>query len=165
MASEKVGIYQGTFDHITNGHTDIISRAVRLLDRLVIGVAVNPGKTPIFTIEERVELVREEITLLKIGSESQIEVTQFSGLLIDFANQVGASAIIRGLRAVSDFDYEFQMSSMNAKMAPDIETVCLMASDKHQFIASSLVKEIATLGGDVSQFVSSRVSNRLRERL
>ena len=128
-------------------------------------MAVNPGKTPIFTIDERVELVREEIALLKIGSESQIEVTQFSGLLIDFANQVGASAIIRGLRAVSDFDYEFQMSSMNAKMAPDIETVCLMASDKHQFIASSLVKEIATLGGDVSQFVSSRVSNRLRERL
>ena len=165
MASEKVGIYPGTFDPITNGHTDIIARAVRLLDRLVIGVAVNPGKTPIFTIEERVELVREEIALLKIGSESQIEVTQFSGLLIDFANQVGASAIIRGLRAVSDFDYEFQMSSMNAKMAPDIETVCLMASDKHQFIASSLVKEIATLGGDVSQFVSSRVSNRLRERL
>ena len=165
MASEKVGIYPGTFDPITNGHTDIIARAVRLLDRLVIGVAVNPGKTPIFTIEERVELVREEIALLKIGSDSQIEVTQFSGLLIDFANQVGASAIIRGLRAVSDFDYEFQMSSMNAKMAPDIETVCLMASDKHQFIASSLVKEIATLGGDVSQFVSSRVSNRLRERL
>ena len=165
MASEKVGIYPGTFDPITNGHTDIIARAVRLLDRLVIGVAVNPGKIPIFTIEERVELVREEIALLKIGSESQIEVTQFSGLLIDFANQVGASAIIRGLRAVSDFDYEFQMSSMNAKMAPDIETVCLMASDKHQFIASSLVKEIATLGGDVSQFVSSRVSNRLRERL
>ena len=165
MASEKVGIYPGTFDPITNGHTDIIARAVRLLDRLVIGVAVNPGKTPIFTIDERVELVREEIALLKIGSESQIEVTQFSGLLIDFANQVGASAIIRGLRAVSDFDYEFQMSSMNAKMAPDIETVCLMASDKHQFIASSLVKEIATLGGDVSQFVSSRVSNRLRERL
>ena len=165
MASEKVGIYPGTFDPITNGHTDIIARAVRLLDRLVIGVAVNPGKIPIFTIEERVELVREEIALLKIGSYSQIEVTQFSGLLIDFANQVGASAIIRGLRAVSDFDYEFQMSSMNAKMAPDIETVCLMASDKHQFIASSLVKEIATLGGDVSQFVSSRVSNRLRERL
>ena len=165
MASEKVGIYPGTFDPITNGHTDIIARAVRLLDRLVIGVAVNPGKTPIFTIDERVELVREEIALLKIGSDSQIEVIQFSGLLIDFANQVGASAIIRGLRAVSDFDYEFQMSSMNAKMAPDIETVCLMASDKHQFIASSLVKEIATLGGDVSQFVSSRVSNRLRERL
>ena len=165
MASEKVGIYPGTFDPITNGHTDIIARAVRLLDRLVIGVAVNPGKTPIFTIDERVELVREEIALLKIGSDSQIEVIQFSGLLIDFANQVEASAIIRGLRAVSDFDYEFQMSSMNAKMAPDIETVCLMASDKHQFIASSLVKEIATLGGDVSQFVSSRVSNRLRERL
>ena len=165
MAEQTVGIYPGTFDPITNGHTDIIGRAARVLDRLVVGVAINPGKGPIFTIDERVQLVREEIGHLKNGVSARIEVMPFSGLLIDFARQVDATVIIRGLRAVSDFDYEFQMASMNAKMAPDIETVCLMASDKYQFIASSLVKEIAKLNGDVSQFVSPRISERLRERL
>lgn len=165
MASEKIGIYPGTFDPITNGHADIIGRAARLLDKLVVGVAINPGKGPIFTIDERVELVREEISHLGNGAESKIEVMPFHGLLIDFAHQVDASVIIRGLRAVSDFDYEFQMASMNAKMAEDIETVCLMASDKYHFIASSLVKEIAKLNGDVSQFVSPRILERLSERL
>ncbi|MEK9647120.1 MAG: pantetheine-phosphate adenylyltransferase [Alphaproteobacteria bacterium] len=165
MAEQKIGIYPGTFDPITNGHTDIIGRAARLLDKLVVGVAINPGKGPIFTIDERVELVREEIRHLDNGLSDRVEVRQFSGLLIDFAHQVDATVIIRGLRAVSDFDYEFQMSSMNAKMAPDVETVCLMASDKYQFIASSLVKEIAKLNGDVSQFVSPRITERLAERL
>lgn len=165
MNSEKVGLYPGTFDPITNGHTDIIGRAARMLDRLVVGVAINPGKGPIFTIDERVELVREEIRHLPKPLAERIEVRQFGGLLIGFAQEVGASVIIRGLRAVSDFDYEFQMASMNAKMNPDIETVCLMASDKYQFIASSLVKEIAKLHGDVSPFVSSRITERLNERL
>jgi pantetheine-phosphate adenylyltransferase len=165
MAEQKIGIYPGTFDPITNGHTDIIGRAARLLDKLVVGVAINPGKGPIFTIDERVELVREEIRHLGNGLSDRVEVRQFSGLLIDFAHQVDATVIIRGLRAVSDFDYEFQMASMNAKMAPDVETVCLMASDKYQFIASSLVKEIAKLNGDVSQFVSPRITERLAERL
>lgn len=165
MASEKIGIYPGTFDPITKGHADIIGRAARLLDKLVVGVAINPGKGPIFTIDERVEQVRDEISHLENGLGSKIDVMPFHGLLIDFAHQVDASVIIRGLRAVSDFDYEFQMASMNAKMAPDVETVCLMASDKYHFIASSLVKEIAKLDGDVSQFVSPRILERLNERL
>ena len=165
MNSQKIGIYPGTFDPITNGHTDVIGRAARLLDRLVVGVAINPGKGPIFTIEERVELVRAEINHLENGLSQRIDVRPFSGLLIDFAHDVDATILVRGLRAVSDFDYEFQMASMNAKMAPDVETVCLMASDKYHFIASSLVKEIAKLGGDVTQFVSSRISERLAERL
>jgi len=165
MALEKIGIYPGTFDPITNGHTDIIGRAARLLDKLIVGVAINPGKEPIFNIDERVELAREEIKHLENSLSDRIEVIPFQSLLIHFAHEVGATAIIRGLRAVSDFDYEFQMASMNAKMAPDIETVCLMASDKYQFIASSLVKEIAKLEGDVSQFVSPRISEQLIERL
>ena len=165
MASEKIGIYPGTFDPITNGHADIIGRAARLLDKLVVGVAINPGKGPIFTIDERVELVREEIKYLGNAADDRIEVRPFAGLLIDFARDVDATVIIRGLRAVSDFDYEFQMASMNAKMAEDIETVCLMASDKYHFIASSLVKEIARLDGDITQFVSPRVAERLEERL
>ena len=165
MASKKIGIYPGTFDPITHGHTDIIGRAARLLDRLVVGVAINPGKGPIFDIDERVKLVQNEISYLKNGIGERIDVQPFSGLLIDFARDVNATVIVRGLRAVSDFDYEFQMASMNAKMAPSVETVCLMASDKYHFIASSLVKEIAKLGGDVTQFVSPRVSKRLNERL
>ena len=165
MASEKIGIYPWTFDPITNGHADIIGRAARLLDKLVVGVAINPSKGPIFTIDERVELVREEIKHLGNGVGDRIEVRPFTGLLINFARDVDATVIIRGLRAVSDFDYEFQMASMNAKMAEDIETVCLMASDKYHFIASSLVKEIARLDGDITQFVSPRVAERLEERL
>jgi len=139
---------------------DIIQRAGRMLDKLVIGVAINAGKGPLFTLEERLEMVREETASLPDVGD-RIEVVGFESLLVHFARDQKASVIIRGLRAVSDFDYEFQMSSMNAKLAPDIETVCLMASDKHQFIASRLVKEIALLDGDISQFVSERVRDRL----
>jgi pantetheine-phosphate adenylyltransferase len=165
MADTRIGLYPGTFDPITNGHLDIIVRAAKLVDRLVIGVAVNAGKGPLFEIEERVRLVEEEIRAQPNGLANRVEVRKFDNLTVQFAAQVGASAIIRGLRAVSDFDYEFQMSSMNAKLAPDVETLCLMASDKYQFIAARLVKEIATMGGDVSGFVSPRIAKRLAQRL
>lgn len=163
MARSLVGIYPGTFDPVTNGHMDIILRAARMLDKLVIGVAINAGKGPLFSLEERLEMVRTETSEMQEIAE-RIEVQGFDNLLVDFARDYNASVIIRGLRAVSDFDYEFQMSSMNAKLAPDVETVCLMASDRHQFIASRLVKEIAKLDGDVGQFVSSRVEGLLKKK-
>ena len=149
----RVGLYPGTFDPVTNGHLDVIARAARLLDKLVVGVAINTGKGPLFTLEERVELVQAEIARIATQNGMVIEVLPFDTLLIDFARKVGASMIVRGLRAVSDFDYEFQMAGMNYRMAPDIETVFLMASERHQFIASRLVKEVAMLGGDISSFV------------
>ena len=164
MAEARIGVYPGTFDPVTNGHMDIIHRAARLLDSLIVGVAVNAGKGPIFDLDERMEMVRAEVSALgAIGN--RITVLGFDGLLVHFAAEHRAQVVIRGLRAVSDFDYEFQMASMNAKLAPDIDTMCLMASDKYQFIASSLVKEIAKLDGDVTQFVSPRVAQRLTERV
>jgi pantetheine-phosphate adenylyltransferase len=165
MTSLRIGVYPGTFDPITNGHLDIIVRAAKLVDRLVVGVAVNAGKGPLFEIEERVRLVHDEIKAQPNGLSNRVEVCKFNNLTVQFAAEHGATAIIRGLRAVSDFDYEFQMSSMNARLAPDIETLCLMASDKYQFIAARLVKEIATMGGDVSGFVSPRIAMRLADRL
>jgi len=165
MADTRIGLYPGTFDPITNGHLDIIVRAAKLVDRLVIGVAVNAGKGPLFEVDERVRLVQEEIRAQPNGLSNRVEVRKFDNLTVQFAAQVGATAIIRGLRAVSDFDYEFQMSSTNAKLAPDIETLCLMASDRYQFIAARLVKEIATMGGDLSGFVSPRIAARLAQRL
>jgi len=164
MSNPLIGIYPGTFDPITNGHTDVIQRAGRMLDKLVVGVAINAGKGPLFSLEERLEMVRVEAAEMgEVGT--RIEVRGFDNLLVDFAKENNASVIIRGLRAVSDFDYEFQMASMNAKLAPDVETVCLMASDRHQFIASRLVKEIAILNGDVAQFVSPRVRGLLEEKV
>jgi len=164
MAEVRTGVYPGTFDPITNGHLDIIQRAAKVVDRLVVGVAVNAGKGPLFDIEERVRMVEAEIAALNAGGTEWVLVKAFDNLLMDFAVENGARVIIRGLRAVSDFDYEFQMSSMNAKLNPDVETVSLMASDRHQFIASRLVKEIAMLGGEISAFVSPRVAKRLIER-
>ena len=164
MTEPRVGIYPGTFDPITNGHSDIIRRAAKLVDRLVIGVARNDGKGPLFATDERVEVVRDEVAHLENGDAEQIEVRAFDTLLMHFAQSVGASVIIRGLRAVSDFEYEFQMAGMNARLNPDIETVFLMASDRYQFISSRFVKEIGALGGDVSHFVSPRVATRLLDR-
>ena len=165
MSKARVGIYPGTFDPITNGHTDIIRRASRVVDRLIVGVARNDGKGPLFSTNERVEIVREEIIQALDKDVSQrIEVRAFESLLMNFAESVKASVIIRGLRAVSDFEYEFQMAGMNARLNTEIETVFLMASDRFQFISSRFVKEIGALGGDVSHFVSKRVAARLNER-
>ncbi len=164
MAKMRVGIYPGTFDPITNGHTDIILRATRIVDKLVIGVARNAGKGPIFSTDDRVAIVREEIAALDNGAHDRIEVRAFDNLLMHFAMAVGAAVIIRGLRAVSDFEYEFQMAGMNTRLNPKIETVFLMASDRYQFISSRFVKEIGQLGGDVSHFVSPRVAKRLLDR-
>jgi pantetheine-phosphate adenylyltransferase len=164
MTEPRTGIYPGTFDPITNGHTDIIRRALRLVDRLIVGVARNDGKGPLFGTDERVEIVRGEVAHLENGDAERIEVRAFDGLLMHFAQSVGASIIVRGLRAVSDFEYEFQMAGMNARLNPDIEYVFLMASDRYQFISSRFVKEIGVLGGDISHFVSPRVAARLLDR-
>ena len=164
MSETRTGIYPGTFDPITNGHSDIIRRALHVVDRLVIGVARNDAKGPLFSTDERVEIVREEIKHLENGDASRIEVRPFESLLMHFAESVGASVIVRGLRAVSEFEYEFQMAGMNARLNPSIETVFLMASDRFQFISSRFVKEIGALGGDISHFVSPRVTARVLER-
>jgi len=159
----RTALYPGTFDPLTNGHIDIIGRAVKLVDHLVIGVAINEGKKPLFSLEERVEMVREEVAPFAEGA--QIEVRPFDGLLMHFAEEIGAQSIVRGLRAVSDFEYEFQMVAMNQQLNDDIETVFLMADPRHQAIASRLVKEIAKLGGSISAFVTPNIERRLKERL
>ena len=164
MTQPRIGIYPGTFDPITNGHTDIIRRAIKVVDRLVIGVARNDGKGPLFATDERVEIVRDEVAHLENGDAERIEVRAFDSLSVDFARSVGAGVIIRGLRAVSDFEYELQMASLNARLNPQVETVFLMASDRYHFISSRFVKEIGALGGDVSHFVSPRVVLRLLDR-
>ncbi|MDA8250718.1 MAG: pantetheine-phosphate adenylyltransferase [Rhodospirillales bacterium] len=151
--SFRVGLYPGTFDPITNGHVDIISRAARMFSRLVVGVAINAGKGPLFPIAERIELVQAEVALIAARTGTEVEVCAFDNLLIHFAHEVGASVIVRGLRAVSDFDYEFQMAGMNYRLDSNVETVFLMASERHQFISSRFVKEIAQLGGDIATFV------------
>ena len=164
MVKNLVGVYPGTFDPITNGHMDVIARALRIVDELVIGVAANIGKSPLFTVEERLAIVQDELAPLDLGSRTLL-VRPFRNLLTDFATDVGATIIIRGLRAVSDFDYELQMVGMNARINPDVETVFLMASETNQFIASKLVKEIALLDGDTSKFVSASVADLITKKI
>ncbi len=160
----RIGLYPGTFDPITLGHVDIIQRAMALVDRLVIGVAINRDKGPLFGLEERVAMVEEECAPIAARCGGEIVVHPFENLLIDCARDVGATVIVRGLRAVADFEYEFQMVGMNRALDSSIETVFLMADARRQAIASKLVKEIARLGGDVSKFVTPAVDDALRAR-
>ena len=148
-----VGLYPGTFDPITNGHLDVIGRAAYLVERLVVGVAANIGKQPLMDLDERVDCVRTEVAPVSKQTGVPIEVVGFDNLLVQCARANGASIILRGLRVVTDYDYEVQMFGMNHRLDPDIETVFLMATERHQFISSRLVKEIAQLGGDISTFV------------
>ena len=162
MANGRIGAYPGTFDPITNGHVDIIRRALRICDHLIVGVAENIGKNPLFSLDERVDLVNHELDIINCdngGGKAKARV--FGNLLMHFVEECGAVMIIRGLRAVSDFDYEFQMAGMNARLNPNIEMVYLMASEHQQFIASRLVKEIAAMGGDIHSFVPPNTAKAL----
>lgn len=165
MGDPRLGVYPGTFDPVTNGHMDIIGRATRVVDRLVVAVATNPGKGPMFTLQERVDMLQEQVRLMRNGDGSRIEVKPFDELLMHFVEKTGAGLIVRGLRAVSDFEYEFQMAGMNTRLNPRVETVFLMASERQQFIASRFVKEVALLGGDITSFVPAAVVQRMRRKL
>ena len=162
MTRIRTGIYPGTFDPITKGHLHIIERASKLVDRLIVGVADNAGKNPMFTREERVNMVQTDINNMH-NKHCEIEVVSFNNLLVHFAREQNAECIFRGLRASSDFEYEFQMTGMNNRIAPDIETVFLMASDKWQFVSSSFIKEISRLNGDISDFVTPNVLDKLKK--
>src|ERR1700760_2126630 len=157
----KVAVYPGTFDPITLGHLDIIRRSTHLVDKLVIGVTTNPSKEPMFSVEERLAMVRREVADIA----AKVEVVEFDSLLMDFAEQQGATAILRGLRAVADFEYEFQMAGMNQQLNADIETIFLMAGVSLQPIASKLVKEIARYGGSIDKFVTPTVAEDVRQHL
>ena len=154
MTSKRIGVYPGTFDPITLGHVDVVQRAAPLVDHLIVAVAENAGKSPLFTLGERTKMAQAEVDALGLD---HIEVKPFSNLLIQFAVDEGAQVLVRGLRAVSDFEYEFQMAGTNRKLAPEVETLFLMASESYQLISSRFVKEIARMGGDISHFVSERV--------
>ena len=157
---ERVALYPGSFDPLTNGHLDVLFRARRLADRVIVAILENDEKEPLFSIEERLEMIREIV-----GEDSAVSVRSFSGLLVDFAAQTGATLLVRGLRAISDDEYELQMALMNRRLAPSIETVFLMAKEEYSYVSSRLVKEVARLGADVSGLVPEPVRHRLEARL
>jgi pantetheine-phosphate adenylyltransferase len=159
MNSQRTAVYPGTFDPITNGHTDLVSRAARVFPKVIVAIAESPHKKPFLSLDERISLAQNQMHNL-----DNVEVVGFSNLLVEFVQQIGASIIVRGLRAVSDFEYEFQLASMNRHLAPKVETMFLTPDEDYGFISSSLVKEVARLGGDVSDFVGNEVKAALRER-
>ena len=159
MPEKSTAIYPGTFDPVTHGHTDLVARAARVFDRLIVAIAESPHKAPMFSLEERIDMTRNVLS-----GVDNVEVVGFDNLLIDFAADMGANVLVRGLRAVSDFEYEFQLASMNRHQNEDIETLFMTPDEKYSFISSSLVKEIARLKGDVSGFVSPDVERAMRER-
>ena len=159
----KIGVYPGTFDPMTNGHLNIIKRSLKIVDQLIIGVADNQNKTPLFSIDERKDIIANDLKSENMDNK-KISIFSVKGLLTEFAKTHNANCIIRGLRAVSDFEYEFQMTGMNYQLSPDIETVFLMSSDNNSFISSNLVKEVHKLGGDVSKFVSKNTINILKRK-
>ena len=163
---KRIGFYSGSFDPVTLGHMDVIRRSLKLVDTLVIGIGVHPGKAPLFTIEERIEMLESETAAVikKAGIAAKISVVTFAGLTVDAAREAGASAIFRGLRDSTDFDYEMQMSGMNSAMAADIDTVFLPASPEVRHITATLVRQIAMMGGDVSTFVSREVAKKLKAK-
>ena len=161
--TERIGLYPGSFDPITNGHMDIIRRSLKVVDNLIVGIAVNVSKAEYFSTEERLQIIEEDIK--NIGLSDRIKIYSFEGLLMDYAKTIGANVIIRGLRAVSDFEYEFQMTGMNARLEPSIETVFLMSSENQHFISSKLVKEIFKFNGDISSFVSANVLKKMKNKL
>ncbi|MDH3704181.1 MAG: pantetheine-phosphate adenylyltransferase [Alphaproteobacteria bacterium] len=165
MTKRRIGLYPGTFDPITNGHLDIIIRAAtHLVDELIVGVARNIGKGPMFNVDERVQMVQDQAAVYKAKLGVSVVVKSFDNLLVEFSKDNGVDVIVRGLRAVSDFEYEFQMASMNRCLDDEIETAFLMASDRNHFISSRFVKEIAQLGGDISQFVPAGVAEMVRHK-
>jgi pantetheine-phosphate adenylyltransferase len=159
MSTERIAVYPGTFDPITNGHTDLVARAARVFPKVIVAIAESPHKKPLFSLDERISLSRKQMAHL-----GNVEVVGFNNLLAEFVQQIGATIIIRGLRAVSDFEYEFQLASMNRHLAPRVETLFLTPDEEFSFISSSLVKEIARLDGDVSEFVAEEVQQAMRQR-
>jgi len=156
----KIGIYPGTFDPITHGHTDIIRRSLRVFDKVVVAIAPNPGKHPLFDMKERLDMVN-----MVIKDLGQVEVVTFEGLLVDFVQQAGAHAIIRGLRAISDFEHEFQMALINRKLAKQVETVFLMPSEEYSYLSSTIIKDVANHGGSLTEFLHPEVARRLQARI
>jgi len=155
----KIAVYPGTFDPITNGHIDIINRGLRIFDKIIVTVAVNPGKTPLFSLEERIEMIEQSI-----GNVENVEVAQFQGLIADYLKSVNAIAMIRGLRAISDFEFEFQMSLMNRKLNEDVETVFLMPAQEYIHLNSTLIKEVSSFNGDITEYVPKNVEDKLNEK-